>query len=398
MPIFSYRSTTLEGIISEGVIEAPDENTVVERIKNSGVIPLEVKAATSNSFRSKFKFKTNTGDLAAFTAELSSLLEAGLPLDRALNILSEISEHAKMKDTIQSLLKSIRSGISFSDSLQKHPDIFPRLYVNMIRAGEAGGLLVVILERLNEFLESSKELKDHIISAMIYPAILFVTGCISIIILLTFVLPRFSVIFAEIGNSLPVSTQILLIISTILKSYGWVILIMILAAWFIIRNYIATDRGRYKWDSLKLTLMQDIIKKLETARFCKTLGTLLSSGVPLLQALGNSREVIGNQVIARGIENVSKGAKEGRGISDPLTQAGVFPPLALSMIRVGEETGTLDQMLIRVAVIYEKNLKQAVKRFMALLEPIMILFMGLIIGFIVVSMLLAVFSISDIPL
>lgn len=398
MPIFSYRSTTTEGIIAEGMIEAPDEKTVVERIKNSGAIPLEIKAAATNSFRSKFKLKTNTADLAAFTAELSSLLEAGLPLDRALNILSEISEHAKMKETIQSLLKSIRSGISFSDSLQKHPDIFPRLYVNMIRAGEAGGLLVVILERLNEFLESSKELKDHIISAMIYPAILFVTGGISIIILLTFVLPRFSVIFAEIGNALPVSTQILLILSEILKSYGWIFLIMIISAWFILRNYISTDRGRYKWDSLKLKLMNDIIKKLETARFCKTLGTLLSSGVPLLQALSNSREVIGNRVIALAIENVSKGAKEGRGISDPLTQAGVFPPLALSMIKVGEETGTLDQMLIRVAVIYEKNLKQAVKRFMALLEPIMILFMGLIIGFIVVSMLLAVFSISDIPL
>ncbi len=398
MPIFSYRSTTLEGVIAEGVIEAPDENTVIERIKNSGVIPLEVKAATSNSFSSKFKLKTNTGDLAAFTAELSSLLEAGLPLDRALNILSEISEHAKMKETIKSLLKSIRSGISFSDSLQKHPNIFPRIYVNMVRAGEAGGLLVVILERLNEFLESSKELKDHIISAMIYPAILFVTGGISIIILLTFVLPRFSVIFAEIGSSLPISTQILLILSEILKSYGWIILIMIISAWFIIRNYVASDRGRYKWDSLKLKLMEDIIKKLETARFCKTLGTLLSSGVPLLQALNNSREVIGNRVIALAIENVSKGAKEGRGISDPLAQAGVFPPLALSMIKVGEETGTLDQMLIRVAVIYEKNLKQAVKRFMALLEPIMILFMGLIIGFIVVSMLLAVFSISDMPL
>jgi general secretion pathway protein F len=387
----------MEGSVAEGVIEAADKKAALERIINTGVIPLEVKAAASNGLMSKFKFKTKTGDLVSFTAELSSLLEAGLPLDRALNVLSEISEHEKMKETIQSLLKSVRGGISFSDSLSKHPHIFPRFYINMVRAGEAGGLLVAVLERLNEFLESSRELKDHIISAMIYPAILFVTGGISIVILLTFVLPRFSVIFTEIGSSLPVSTQIILMLSEVLKSYGWIFLIIIILGWFALRNYIASDRGRYQWDSLKLRLVGDIIKKMETARFCRTLGTLLSSGVPLLQALSNSREVVGNRVIALAIESVSKGAKEGRGISDPLAQTGVFPPLALSMIKVGEETGTIDQMLIRIAVIYEKSLKQAVKRFMSLLEPLMILFMGLIIGFIVVSMLLAVFSISDIP-
>jgi general secretion pathway protein F len=398
MPIFSYRSTTLEGIITEGVIEAADEKTVLGKIKSSGAIPLEIKAVAPKSLLSRFKFKTSTGDLATFTAELSSLLEAGLPLDRALNVLSEISENRSMKETVKSLLKSIRSGLSFSDSLQKHPNIFPRLYINMIRAGEAGGLLTVILERLNEFLETSRELKDHIISAMIYPAILFVTGGISIIILITFVLPRFSVIFAEIGNNLPLSTRMLLSFSEILKSYGWLFLIMIITMWFFLKHYIASDQGRYKWDSFKLKLTEDIIKKLETARFCRTLGTLLSSGVPLLQALNNSREVIGNRVMALAIENVSKGAKEGRGIAEPLTRSGVFPPLALSMIRVGEETGTLDQMLIRVANIYEKSLRQAVKRFMSLLEPLMILSMGLIIGFIVVSMLLAVFSISELPI
>ena len=168
--------------------------------------------------------------------------------------------------------------------------------------------------------------------------------------------------------------------------------------WWSLRRYIASERGRYWWDGLKLRLMDDVIRKLETARFCRTLGTLLAGGVSLLQALNNARDVIGNRVIAGAIEAVSRGAKEGRGVSGPLSKAGVFPPMALSMIKVGEETGTLDQMLLRVAVIYEKSLKQAVKRFMALLEPIMILAMGLIIGFIVISMLLAVFSISDIPL
>jgi general secretion pathway protein F len=398
MPIFAYRSTTRDGTIAEGVLEAADKKAAIERLKNAGVIPLEVKAPEDRGFSRRIGLRTGKVDLTAFTAELSTLLAAGLPLDRGLNILAEISEHRGMTEIVQSLLKSIRGGISFSDALQKHPDTFPRFYVNMVRAGEAGGVLDVILERLNEFLESSRELKDHVVSAMIYPTILVATGGISIILLLTFVLPRFSVIFAELGSSLPLSTQILLGVSEMLSSYGWIFLVLIVAAGLALRQSIASEQGRYRWDGLKLRLMGDVVRKLETARFCRTLGTLLAGGVPLLQALNNARDVIGNRVIAGAIETVSKGAKEGRGISDPLARTGAFPPLALSMIRVGEETGTLDQMLLRVAVTYEKSMKQAVKRVMSLLEPVMILVMGLIIGFIVISMLLAVFSISDIPL
>ncbi len=398
MPVFAYRSTSLAGEVSEGVIEAADSRTAVEKLKNMGLIPLAVTSPTDRVFGSGIRFRASKRDLMTFTAELSTLLGAGLPLDRSLHVISEISDRRGMKEMVQALLKSIRGGVSFSDALQKQPDIFPRLYVNMVRAGEAGGVLDAVLERLNEFLESSRELRDHVASAMIYPTILAFTGGISIILLLTFVLPRFSVIFSELGTSLPASTQILLTASELLKSYGWILLIALIAAVFLFRSYIASERGRYRWDALKLFLMKDVITKLETARFCRTLGTLLSSGVSLLQALNNAKDVIGNRVIARNVEALSKGAKEGRGISDPLSKAGVFPPMALSMITVGEETGQLDSMLMKVAVIYEKSLKQAVKRFMALLEPVLILVMGLIIGFIVISMLLAIFSISDIPL
>lgn len=397
MPIFAYRSTTMEGIVTEGVIEAADERSAVERLKNAGVIPLEVRAPREGGLKAILAWRTRRLDLVTFTAELSALLGAGLPLDRSLNILAEISEQPKMREVIQSLLRYIREGSSFSEALQKHPESFSRLYVNMVRAGEAGGFLDVVLERLNEFLESTKELKDHVFSALIYPAILFITGGISIILLLTFVLPRFSSIFAEIGSSLPLSTQILLGVSGALKSYWWILLVILAASWFAFKYYIGTNAGRYKWDALKLRLMGDVIIKLETARFSRTLGTLLASGVSLLQALNNAREVINNQVVASAIEAVSKGAKEGKGISGPLSQAGIFPALALSMIKVGEETGQLDQMLTRIAVTYEKSLRQAVKRFMGFLEPALILIMGLIIGFIVISMLLAIFSITEIP-
>ncbi|OHE57197.1 MAG: type II secretion system protein GspF [Thermodesulfovibrio sp. RBG_19FT_COMBO_42_12] len=396
MAIFSYRATTMQGAIVEGTIEAADEKSAIERLRNSGVIPLKV-AAPQEGIRKKFTLRSSKGDLLTFTTELSVLLSAGLPLDRSLNILSEISENKEMKNVIQSVLKSIREGTSFSEALQKHSRIFPKLYVNMIRAGEAGGVLDVVLEKLNEFLESTKALKDHIVSVMVYPIILTVTGGISIIILLTFVLPKFSTIFAELGGSIPLPTQILLTFSNTMKSYWWIVLSVIIAGWVIFRNYVKSDIGRYKWDAFKLKVMGDVIKKLETARFCRTLGTLLKSGVPLLQALNNAKDVISNQVIASAIDAVPEGAKEGKSIAVSLSNANVFPPLALSMIKVGEETGQLDNMLIKVASTYEKSLNVAIKRFVSLLEPAMILGMGLVIGFIVISMLMAIFSITELP-
>ena len=380
----------------EGVIEAPAQEIAIDRLKNSGVIPIKV-VAPRQSFRKKFTFRSSKADLLTFTTELSVLLNAGLPLDRSLNVVSETSENKETKVVVQSILRSIREGSSFSESLKKHPKVFPTLYVNMIKAGEAGGVLATVLDKLNEFLESTKELKDNVISAMIYPAVLGITGGFSIIILLTFVLPKFTAIFSEIGGSLPVTTQILLALSTGLRTYWWIALSLLIVASVVFRAYVRSEAGRYKWDVLKLKFMEDVVRKLETARFCRTLGTLLKSGVSVLAALHNSKDVISNQVIASRIDAVLKGVKEGKGIAGPLSEAKVLPPLALSMMKVGEETGQLDAMLIKVANAYEKSLREAVKRFMGILEPAIILGMGLLIGFIVISMLVAVFSITDLP-
>ncbi len=386
----------MEGSIVEGVIEAPEEKSAVEKLKNTGVIPLKIAAPKEEGARRLWRKSAKAGVLT-FTTEMSALLSAGLPLDRSLNILSEISESGEMKSVVQSILKSIREGSAFSDALQRHPKVFSKLYVSMIRAGEVGGVLDVVLEKLGEFLETSKELKDHVVSAMIYPVILVLTGGASIIVMLTFVLPRFAVIFADLGSALPLPTQILMTISNALKSYWWIAVPAIVGAWALFKSYLRSEAGRYKWDGLKLRMVGDVTRRLETARFCRTLGTLLKSGVPLLQALTNAKEVLGNQVIASAIDSVSKGTKEGKGIAVPLSNANVFPPLALSMIKVGEETGQLDTMLLKVATTYEKSLREALKRFMGLLEPLMILIMALIIGFIVVSMLLGIYSIMDIP-
>ncbi len=396
MAIFSYRATSRDGVMSGGFIEAMDEAAALERLKSSGVIPLEIKAPAADK-KKHFSLRSTRADLVSFTSELSALLGAGLPLDRSLGILVEISEGREIKQVVQSVVNALRGGSSFSEALQEHPEVFPRLYINMVRAGEAGGVVNVVLDKLNEFLESSKELKDSIVSAIIYPVILVFTGGASVIVLLTYVLPKFTVIFSEMGTSLPLTTQILLGVSDALRSYWWIAAASAAAVWIVFRSYIKSAEGRYKVDSLKLRLMRDIVTKIETARFCRTLGTLLQSGVPLLQAMSNSKDIIGNQVIASSIDSVSKGAREGKGIAGPLAAAGVFPELAISMVKVGEETGQLDTMLLKVAATYEKSLKTALKRLISFMEPALILVMGLVIGFIVISMLTAIFSITDLP-
>jgi len=324
-------------------------------------------------------------------------MNAGLPLDRGLHILAEAFENKSTHDVVLSLLKAVREGKTFSDALRMHPRTFPEFYINMIKAGESGGALDVVLDKLNEFLESSRQLKEQILSALIYPAILAATCVISIIVLFVFVVPRLSVLLSDMGGSLPASTRMLFSLSSGMRSYWWVAPVAIGAGIVWFQSYIKSEKGRCKWDALKLRLMGDIVTKLETARFCRTLDTLLKGGVPLLQALGNAKEVIGNRAMASALQSISGAAKEGRGITDTLADATIFPPFALSMIRVGEETGRLEDMLLKVASAYERSLAQSIKRFASLFEPVMILSLGLIIGFIVVSILAAIFSITDLP-
>jgi general secretion pathway protein F len=396
LAIYSYTATTLDGTVIEGVVEASDEKIAVEQIQNTGVIPLRI-TAPKVGLKKTFAFKSARGDLLTFTTELSALTGAGLPLDRSLNILSTISEGKEMKEVIMSVLKLIREGSAFSDALAKYPRVFSKLYVSMVRAGETGGVLDIVLDKLNEFLETAKELRSSVISAMIYPSILAIVGVTSLVFLLTFVIPQFSVIFKDIGGALPLSTQIILAFSSGLRSYWWLILSTIVIVIFSLRSYGKTEKGAHKWDEIKLKLIGDLVRRLETARFCRTLGTLIKSGVPFLQALNNSKDVIGNRIIANSIDAVIKNVREGKGVAGPLIDANVFPLLALSMIKVGEETGQLDTMLLKVASTYEKSLKEVVNRFTSLFGPFVILAMALVIAVVIASMLLAMYGILDLP-
>ncbi len=408
MVTYSYKAADSTGKIVTGVLEADEEKKVVTELQTRGLIPIRITPAKGNGKRlglnvSEQVFNLFHGvsskDVMAFTQDLATLLEAGLPVDRALVLLIESAEKERFKMVANDILKTVQGGGYLSDALAKHPKAFTSFYVSMVRAGEAGGVLEAVLSRLGEFLESAQELKDYIKSAMVYPLFLVGVGGVSIIILLTFVIPKFSIIFSDMGQTIPLSTRFLLGVSHLLQSYWWAIPAVLGTGYFFLRKYLKTPAGRLKFDQkkMKFPVVGDLIKKIEVARFARTLGTLTKSGVPILQALMLVKDIMGNKVISAAMENVYTRVKEGDRLSKPLRDTGIFPPLAIQMITVGEETGRLDRMLLRVAESYEKMVRNMVKRLISLLEPTMILFMGLVVGFVVVSMLMAVFSMNEMP-
>ncbi len=400
---FSYRATTLNGQTVEGLMDGKDEETIVQHLHQLGYIPIRILSAEKKEaglhWSSLRLWKVGIKELLIFTQELSTLVSAGLPIDRSFQILGSLTEDRRMKETVIDVLKRVEGGNSLSEALSSHPRVFPKLYINMIRAGESGGFLEVILSRLVRYLQSNKEIRDHLISVMIYPLILTGVSGISIIILLTFVIPRFAKIFSDMGQAIPLPTQIMLSTSGLVQDYWWIGLGILVLIIFGFKIYTQQEEGRFRWDRFKLkrVAIGDLIKKLEVARFSRTLGTLLQSGVSILPALNLVREVSQNRVVSKSIGHIHDQLKEGKGISKSLQETDIFPSLAIHMIGVGEETGKLDEMLIKVAETYEENVQTAMKRFVSLLEPVIILVMGTIVGFIVISMLLAIFSINEIP-
>lgn len=402
---FAYKATDLTGRVFEGAMEGRDEKTVVEALQKLGYVPIRIEAIQEKGAFLKVPIasyleRITLKDVMVFTQELTTLLDAGLPLDRSLQILTELTEKERFREVVRDILRQIEAGRSFSEALSAHSSIFPKLYVNMSRAGEMGGILNLILARLGRYLQSTKEMRDYLVSVMIYPVILTFVSGLSIVILMTFVIPRFASIFTDMGKAIPLPTQILLSTSQFVRGYWWVGVGGLLLLWLAGRSYLRTEEGRLSWDQfkLKMAVIGELVKQTEAARFARTLGTLLQSGVPILQALQIVRETAGNEVVARAVGEVHTGVKQGSGVSKTLQKLQVFPPLAVHMITVGEETGKLDEMLIKVAETYETQLQVALKRFVNLLEPFIILVMGSMVGFIVISMLLAIFSINEMPL
>jgi general secretion pathway protein F len=403
MPEFLYKAATLTGQTVEGLMDGKDEGAILQSLHQLGYIPIRITAPHEKapSFRipSFLHKRVGVKNLLTFTEELSTLVSAGLPIDRSLNILGTLTENERLREAVKDILKRIEGGNSLAEALGYYPRIFPKLYINMVKAGESGGFLEVILSRLAQYLKNTKEIKDQIVSVMIYPLILALVSGISITILVTFVIPRFANIFSDMGQAIPFPTQIVLSFSQFVKGYWWVVLGIIALVYYGLRMFKKDEERKWKWDRFKLRWIAigDLIKKVEVARFARTLGTLLQSGVSILPALNLVKEISQNEAISRSIAHVHDKLREGKGMSRSLEETGVFPPLAVHMIGVGEETGRLDEMLVKVAETYDENVRTAVKRVVSLLEPLILLVMGAIVGFIVLSILLAITSITEVP-
>jgi general secretion pathway protein F len=403
MPEYLYKATTLSGQTVKGSMDGKDEETIIQSLHQLGYIPIRIlstqEEASGFRFSSLLPKRVGIRNLLTFTQELSTLVSAGLPIDRSLHILGTLTENKRLREAVKDVLKRVEGGSSLTEALGYHPRIFPKLYINMIKAGESGGFLEVILSRLVRYLQNTKELREYLISVMIYPLILTIVSGISIAILVTFVIPRFARIFSDLGQAIPLPTQIVLSFSQLVRGYWWAGLGTVALIYIGLKMVTQDEERKWRWDRSKLRwfAIGDLIKKVEVARFSRTLGTLLQSGVSILPALNLVKEISQNRAISRSISYIHDRLREGKGISKSLEETDVFPPLAVHMIGVGEETGRLDEMLIKVAETYEENVQTSVKRFVALLEPLIIVIMGAVVGFIVVSILLAIFSINEIP-
>lgn len=399
MTAYHFRAVSSDGKSRTGTLSAEDEKRVAQELRKQGLIPLYIgltPQGKSELALPKFHFGRKR-DVLFFTQELSTLLNAGVPLDRAISITSELGEKAEFRGVVNDILRTLKGGKSLADSLATKPDYFPAIYVNMVRAGEASGSLASIFERLSEYEKTRDELRGYIVSSMVYPALLTVVGFGSIFTLMYFVVPRFAQAFTVSNMKLPFMTQLLMDTSAYVKAYGLWFLGGLAAAIVLFKSYVSTADGKYWWDGfrLKLPLLGDALRKAETAQFTRAMGTLISNGVPLVQSLNISRGIMTNKRMADSLELVAQGVKRGEGLASPLSAAGMFPPLTAHLVAIGEETGRLDTMFLRAADIYDADTKAAIKRFTSLFEPLIILVMGVAVGALILSMLLAITGINE---
>lgn len=406
MTRFRYRAATAAGDILEGEMEAASQDLVIRQLQSQGHFPIRaeevVVRSTPGIHRRRLlrARRVSRQDINLVTLELSTLLQSGLTLDKTLAILTDLAEHDALRKLLSDVHKAVRGGASLSAALEAQGVLFSRFYLNMVRAGESSGALDIALSRLAEFMERSRKLRDTLVSALIYPTILAAMAVLSVIVLLTFVIPRFAEMFQDVGQALPWPTQVVIGVGSFLESYWWIIALTGIGMVYYFRHQLRSPSRRQAWDArlLRLPLVGPLIAQHEAARFTRTLGTLLTNGVPMLQAIMIAKEVIGNQVIASGVERVTSSLKEGQGLARALAAVQVFPRLTGHLLQVGEETGNLEAMLLKLADIYERDVQTAVQRFVVLIEPALILGLGLVVGGIIMSVLVAVLSVNELGL
>ena len=405
MPLYQYRAVAGSGEIVEGEMEARSRAGVIDQLHGRGYVPIradEVKGSSSAERLGRELFgarRVSERNIALLTGELATLVGAGLPLDRALEILMELTDAKATKRLLTRILDAIRGGSTLADAMAAEAGAFPAYYVSMIQAGEAGGSLDEVLTRLADFMERARALKDKVTSALIYPTIVLLMAGLSVVILLTVVVPEFKPLFEDAGQTLPLSTQVIVAMGDAFQDYWWLAVLAIVAFTFLARQQLRNPASRYRWHGviLKIPLLGDLTAKIEVARFARTVGTLLANGVALLTALSIAKHTLSNAVLAKSIDTVAESLKQGKGLAVPLVEAQLFPQLALHLVRVGEESGQLEEMLIKVADIYDQEVERATQRLLAVLVPAVTIVLGLLIAGIIGSVLSALLGVYDLP-
>jgi len=394
MPAFTYTARALSGELRTSTMEAPSRDDVIAQLRRQRLTVVKVDEQTG---KKKAGGRIKMRDIVIFTRQFSTMINAGLPLVQALDILAKQSESPALKDVTRNVVFDVESGHTVADALRKHPRAFTDLYVNMVAAGEAGGILDTILMRLAVFLEKNDVLVRKVKGAMIYPGVIMSVAAIAVTVLLIFVIPVFEEMFASVGQALPLPTRVVIAMSKGLKAYWWALGGGIVGMVMMLKRYYATPNGKLKIDriALGLPILGDVLRKSAVSRFTRTLGTLISSGVSILDGLEITAKTAGNRVIQDAIMESRASIAGGETIAAPLQKSAVFPPMVISMIAVGEQTGGLDEMLTKIADFYDDEVDQAVSGMLAAMEPLMIVFLGIVVGGMVVSMYLPIFDMMN---
>ena len=394
MPRFTYTARALNGDLRTATIDAPSRDEVVNQLKRQRLNVVKIDE-TAVAKKKKKGGKITMRDIVIFTRQFSTMINAGLPLVQALDILSKQSENPALKDVTIAVVFDVESGHTVADALAKHPKAFSELYVNMVAAGEAGGILDTILMRLATFMEKNDALVRKVKGAMIYPGVISAVAGIAISVLLIFVIPVFEKMFASVGLPLPLPTRVVIAMSTFLRGFGGVVTVAaIVGGVYLLKNYYKTSGGKLAIDKLmlKAPVLGDVLRKSAVSRFTRTLGTLIGSGVSILDGLEITAKTAGNRVISDAIMESRTSIAGGETIAAPLQKSAVFPPMVISMIAVGEQTGGLDEMLSKIADFYDEEVDAAVSGLLSLMEPVMIVFLGVVVGGMVVAMYLPIFD------
>jgi len=396
MPAFTYTARALNGDLRTATIDAPSRDEVVAQLRRQRLNVVKIdEAAQANKKKSSGKISMR--DVVIFTRQFSTMINAGLPLVQALDILAKQSENKALKDVTRAVVFDVESGHTVADALRKHPKAFTDLYVNMVAAGEAGGILDTILMRLATFLEKNDALVRKVKGAMIYPGVIMSVAAIAIVVLLLFVIPVFEKMFESVGMPLPLPTRVVISMSRFLQSFWWAVIGGFMFMGWSLKKYYATSDGKLAIDKalLKMPVLGDVLRKSAVSRFTRTLGTLIGSGVSILDGLEITAKTAGNRVIQDAIMESRASIAGGETISAPLQKSAVFPPMVISMIAVGEQTGGLDEMLSKIADFYDEEVDAAVSGLLSLMEPVMIVFLGVVVGGMVVAMYLPIFDMMN---